>query len=225
MIAAAATIAVVYPHMNSIGGDGFWLISRARQGADRHRRVRPRGRAGDAGLVSRAGPRGDSVARAARGQHRRRRGVRMERRARRCRRAAAARTPAGGRDLVRARRDAGHAEPGRLHDQVPSTSSRRSPASPAAFLRDGAPPQARSLQRFPGARADVRATWHERGLDDFYRGELAQALGSRARARRQSAAARRPRAASRGARRRRSPSISRPAPRTTCRRRRRAWRR
>ncbi|MFM9976265.1 MAG: gamma-glutamyltransferase family protein [Beijerinckiaceae bacterium] len=26
MIAMAATIAVVYPHMNSIGGDGFWLI-------------------------------------------------------------------------------------------------------------------------------------------------------------------------------------------------------
>ncbi len=26
MIATAATIAVVYPHMNSIGGDGFWLI-------------------------------------------------------------------------------------------------------------------------------------------------------------------------------------------------------
>ncbi|HEX4843913.1 MAG TPA: gamma-glutamyltransferase family protein [Limnobacter sp.] len=27
MVAAAATIAVVYPHMNSIGGDGFWLLS------------------------------------------------------------------------------------------------------------------------------------------------------------------------------------------------------
>ena len=26
MVAAAATISVVYPHMNSIGGDGFWLI-------------------------------------------------------------------------------------------------------------------------------------------------------------------------------------------------------
>ena len=26
MVAAAATIAIVYPHMNSIGGDGFWLI-------------------------------------------------------------------------------------------------------------------------------------------------------------------------------------------------------
>ncbi|WP_404420352.1 gamma-glutamyltransferase family protein [Thalassospira australica] len=29
MIAAAATIAVVYPHMNAIGGDGFWLIAEA----------------------------------------------------------------------------------------------------------------------------------------------------------------------------------------------------
>ncbi len=28
MVAAAATIAVVYPHMNSIGGDGFWIIKR-----------------------------------------------------------------------------------------------------------------------------------------------------------------------------------------------------
>ncbi|WP_342343723.1 gamma-glutamyltransferase family protein [Martelella limonii] len=28
MIAAAATIAVTYPHMNGIGGDGFWLIHR-----------------------------------------------------------------------------------------------------------------------------------------------------------------------------------------------------
>ena len=27
MVAAAATIAVVYPHMNSIGGDSFWVIN------------------------------------------------------------------------------------------------------------------------------------------------------------------------------------------------------
>ena len=26
MIAMAATIAVVYPHMNAIGGDAFWLV-------------------------------------------------------------------------------------------------------------------------------------------------------------------------------------------------------
>ncbi|KEO54079.1 gamma-glutamyltransferase family protein [Thioclava pacifica] len=28
MVAAAATVAVTYPHMNGIGGDGFWLIHR-----------------------------------------------------------------------------------------------------------------------------------------------------------------------------------------------------
>ena len=27
MVAAAAAIAVVYPHMNAVGGDGFWLIA------------------------------------------------------------------------------------------------------------------------------------------------------------------------------------------------------
>src|SRR6267154_1801648 len=26
MVAMAATIAVVYPHMNHLGGDGFWLV-------------------------------------------------------------------------------------------------------------------------------------------------------------------------------------------------------
>lgn len=31
MVAAAATIAVTYPHMNAIGGDGFWLIHRPGQ--------------------------------------------------------------------------------------------------------------------------------------------------------------------------------------------------
>jgi len=29
MIASAATIAVVYPHMNGLGGDSFWLVGRA----------------------------------------------------------------------------------------------------------------------------------------------------------------------------------------------------
>jgi gamma-glutamyltranspeptidase len=33
MVAAAATIAVVYPHMNGIGGDSFWLIAMPQAGA------------------------------------------------------------------------------------------------------------------------------------------------------------------------------------------------
>ena len=32
MVAMASTIAVVYPHMNSLGGDGFWLVSDPVQG-------------------------------------------------------------------------------------------------------------------------------------------------------------------------------------------------
>src|SRR5262249_54406248 len=43
MVAMAATIAAVYPHMNHIGGDGFWLI-RERDG--RVRALMAGGRAG-----------------------------------------------------------------------------------------------------------------------------------------------------------------------------------
>lgn len=43
MIAMAATIGVVYPHMNSLGGDGFWLVT------DRQRRVRAIQACGPAG--------------------------------------------------------------------------------------------------------------------------------------------------------------------------------
>ena len=33
MVAAAAAIAVVYPHMNGLGGDGFWPPSRPMPGS------------------------------------------------------------------------------------------------------------------------------------------------------------------------------------------------
>ena len=46
MIAAAATISVVYPHMNGIGGDGFWLI--ATPGQDAPTAILGVGRAGHA---------------------------------------------------------------------------------------------------------------------------------------------------------------------------------
>ena len=41
-VAAAATIAVVYPHMNGIGGDSFWLVYDA--GNDRLRGLNAAGR-------------------------------------------------------------------------------------------------------------------------------------------------------------------------------------
>ncbi|HEX4554780.1 MAG TPA: gamma-glutamyltransferase, partial [Xanthobacteraceae bacterium] len=43
MVAMAATIAAVYPHMNHIGGDGFWLV---RERSGRVRALMAAGRAG-----------------------------------------------------------------------------------------------------------------------------------------------------------------------------------
>src|SRR5712672_3157015 len=43
MVAMAATIAAVYPHMNHIGGDGFWLV---REPSGRVRAMMAAGRAG-----------------------------------------------------------------------------------------------------------------------------------------------------------------------------------
>src|ERR1700730_16321593 len=43
MVAMAATIAVVYPHMNHLGGDGFWLV---REPSGRVRALMAAGRAG-----------------------------------------------------------------------------------------------------------------------------------------------------------------------------------
>ena len=44
MVAMAASIAVVYPHMNGIGGDGFWLV---REPSGRIRALMAAGRAGE----------------------------------------------------------------------------------------------------------------------------------------------------------------------------------
>ena len=46
MLAMAASIAAVYPHMNHIGGDGFWLI---REPSGRVRAIMGAGRAGAVG--------------------------------------------------------------------------------------------------------------------------------------------------------------------------------
>src|ERR1700721_3971203 len=61
MVAMAATIAAVYPHMNHIGGDGFWLIR------ERNGRVRGLMAAGRAGARARAGLYRDPEALPARG--------------------------------------------------------------------------------------------------------------------------------------------------------------
>lgn len=80
MISAAATIAVVYPHMNSIGGDGFWLIS-SRRRACRYRSLRCGGIGGECRRVPLARTLGHTDAGPARSQHGGRHGVRLAARA------------------------------------------------------------------------------------------------------------------------------------------------
>ena len=50
MVAMAATIAVVYPHMNGIGGDGFWLI---REPGGKVRAIEACGFAGEGATIAR----------------------------------------------------------------------------------------------------------------------------------------------------------------------------
>jgi len=176
MIAAASTIAVVYPHMNGIGGDGFWLISRPGKpavGIDASGRAAAlatpdwyRGK-GCAAIPSRGPLAANTVAGAMSGW-------------------IAALEAAGGRlPLARLLQDAiWYAREGTpvTQSQVNYTTRFQGELAPqpgfaGTFLRDGSAPQARSLQRFP-ALAQTFERLAQRGLDDFYRGDVAQAMAA-----------------------------------------------
>lgn len=176
MIAAAATIAIVYPHMNSIGGDAFWLVhipGEAPQGIDAS------GAAAKAatldwyrerGIIDaipfRGGVAANTVAGTISGWS-----LAHER----------ARELGGKLPLVRLLADAiYYAENGiavTSSQQNATTAKRaeleRQPGFAEVFLPQGAVPTAGSifLQRRMGETLRRLAT---RGLDDFYRGELAR---------------------------------------------------
>ena len=116
MVAMAATIAAVYPHMNHLGGDGFWLI---REPSGRVRAIMapgPAGRNARPGALSRA--RNHPAARAARRAHRAGRDRRLDAGAASGegqRRQAAARCAADQRLRPRPRRLSGLAQPKPTH--------------------------------------------------------------------------------------------------------------
>jgi oxamate amidohydrolase len=176
MVAAAATIAVVYPHMNSIGGDGFWLISRrgrpplAIEACGRAARLATRdfyAQAGVAAIPSRGPLAANTVAGAVSGWQ-----------------AALSHVP-GKLPLARLLEDAiRHARHGApvTPSQVDYTTRFLGELTPqpgfeAAFLRGRQAPPPHSIQRFP-ALANTLERLARAGLDDFYRGELARAMGA-----------------------------------------------
>ncbi len=171
MVAAASTIAVIYPHMNSIGGDGFWLIRPPMQepiGIDacgRAAATATRAWSRDEGhpAIPTRGPLAAcTVAGAVSGWQ------------------TALRIGQGRLPLSRLLRDAiAYAREG-----VPVTQSQVAytqkflaelepqPGFSSTFLDRGTVPSARSMQRQPALAATLERLAGA-GLDDFYRGEVA----------------------------------------------------
>ena len=179
MIGMAATIAVVYPHMNAIGGDGFWLI---REPRGRVRYIEACGPAGARATRSHYRQLGyDAIP--PRGPH------------------AAVTIPGtvGGWQLARE-----HAEQGGgrmplgdlLHDaiklaregyaQSPSAARtvpflfdelKKAPCFADAYLVDGAIPAAGTARKATALAATLDQLARA-GLDDFYRGDVARELAA-----------------------------------------------
>lgn len=181
-VAAAATVAVVYPHMNGVGGDNFWLIHDGRRG--RLLGLNAAGRSAS-GIVP--------------DEYRRRFGDTMP-----VRGGAAALTVPGAvsgwweaHRLSRAALGSPLAwaellEPAVAHARAgfpPSASQRRQTREAAALFAPDAPPEVQrtfwplfrperlSLARFDQPElAQTLARIAERGADEFYRGDLGQRI-------------------------------------------------
>lgn len=179
MVAMAATIAVVYPHMNGLGGDGFWLV---REPGGRVRAIEACGPAGSLATVKRyrekgyeaVPPRGPdatlTVAGAVDGWR-----VVLD----------YARSLGGKLPLPTLMADAiRHASQGY---PVSESEARytlkewdalvRAPGFASTFLAEGKTPQAGALRRMP-ALAETLAHLAHVGLDDFYRGDVGREISA-----------------------------------------------
>ena len=178
MVAAAATIAVVYPHMNGIGGDAFWTIYAPGHdcstieacGAAVRRADRDFYRARSCQAIPPRGPlAANTVAGTISGWS-----LALE---------ISDREWGGRMPLSRLLEDAIHyAESGSVLSSSQSRITRDKlgelegvPGFATQFLVDGAAPAAGSLQQQQRLGRTL-AQLARKGLDDFYRGELAAAI-------------------------------------------------
>jgi gamma-glutamyltranspeptidase/glutathione hydrolase len=177
MVAAAASIAVVYPHMNSIGGDGFWLIHEPGRPVVAIDACGPAAAlatpgfyAGSAAIPSRGPKAALTVAGTVAGW------------------AEALQVAAGWSralplerllaDAVRHARD-GIAVTASQHalTRTKLDGLKDAPGFAETYLVNGEPPQPGHLLRLPHM-AETLTTLAVRGLDDFYRGELGARIGA-----------------------------------------------
>ncbi|SEC31837.1 gamma-glutamyltranspeptidase / glutathione hydrolase [Rhizobiales bacterium GAS191] len=179
MLAMAATIAVVYPHMNSLGGDGFWLIADPRR---RVHYVEACGPAGARATIKRyreAGydaipSRGPEAALTVPGAV----GGFLE--------AHELAQRLGGRlplpdlfgDAVRLAREGCKVAPSLARNQPSEFDAlKAAPGFASAFLEDGKLPQAGAVLKQP-ALADMIEHMARAGLDDFYRGDVGREIAA-----------------------------------------------
>ncbi|MDR7095361.1 gamma-glutamyltransferase family protein [Hydrogenophaga laconesensis] len=177
MVAAAAAIAVVYPHMNAIGGDGFWLIHEPGQPVVAIDACGPAAAlasrdfyAGLGAIPSRGPTAALTVAGTIGGWAK----------------ALEAAAPWGpALPLSRLLSDGiRHARDGVVVTTSQSALTKQkldglkdAPGFAPTFLVNGQPPEPGHLLRQP-TLGQTLATLAERGLDDFYRGELAARIGA-----------------------------------------------
>ncbi|MEH3144600.1 MAG: gamma-glutamyltransferase family protein [Methylobacterium frigidaeris] len=176
MVAMAATIAVAYPHMNGIGGDGFWLV---REAGGRVRAIEACGPAGALATIrryrdreydaipSRGPDAAVTVAGAVGGWQ-------------------AALALAGGRlpvrvlveEAVRLAREGVAVSPSEAR-YVPKELDGlyEQPGFRDTFLVDGAAPKAGTRRRLPALAATLDQLGHA-GLDDFYRGDVGREVAA-----------------------------------------------
>jgi gamma-glutamyltranspeptidase/glutathione hydrolase len=177
IVAAAAAIAVVYPHMNAIGGDGFWLIHEPGRAPIAVEACGPAAARADRAFyadleaIPPRGPRAAlTVAGTVSGW-----ATALD--------AAAAWGPALPlprllADAIRHARDGvavSASQAALTRDKLPGLKD--APGFAGTFLVDGAPPAVGHLLRQPQLAATLEAL-AARGLDDFYRGGVAERLAA-----------------------------------------------
>jgi gamma-glutamyltranspeptidase/glutathione hydrolase len=179
MIGMAATIAMVYPHMNSIGGDAFWL---AREPKGRVRYIEACGFAGRGATIAyyrglgydAIPPRGPLAALIVPGA------VGGWALALELARALGGRLPLPDllRDAIRFGRD-GYPQSRSEANGKPFEFDmlKQAPGFAERFLVDGKFPEAGTLRR-AGKFADTLDQLAHEGLDDFYRGDVARELAA-----------------------------------------------
>jgi oxamate amidohydrolase len=179
MVAMAATIAVVYPHMNAVGGDAFWLV---REPGGRVRAIEACGPAGSLATIKRYRDKGYdaiptrgpdaalTVAGAVAGWH-----TALD-----YARSLGAGLPPSVllADAVRFARE-GYPVSASEARNLPNEAEalRRAPGFVETFLSDGKAPTAGTLRKIP-ALADTLAHLADAGLDDFYRGDIAREIAA-----------------------------------------------